>query len=229
MKVTIPYIEGKFDEFNILIFGGCLPRIPIRLSNAKTFIGQCCYKERRLADGKKQRYDFVLRVNTRIELPEHDIEDTVIHEMIHYYIALNNIEDTGTHGLAFRRMMNSINRKYGRNVTITHKTTDEQKEQLIDKKSHWHVVAFVRFNDGRAGLKVIPRVLPRIISYYNAVTSSPEVKDVRLYMSANPFFNRFPNSSSPRVHITDGDALASELRYAEPLECDGRTVKRGRR
>ena len=229
MKATIPYIEGKFDEFNKLIFGGRLPRIPVRLSNAKTFVGQCCYKVRRLADGGKQCYDFVLRFNTRIELPEREIEDTIIHEMIHYHIALNNIKDASTHGPVFRRIMNDVNRKYGRNVSVSHKTTDEQKEQLIDKKSHWHVVAFVRLNDGRVGLKVIPRVLPRILSYYNTVTSSPEVKDVRLYMSANPFFNRFPNSSSPRVHIIDGDALAHELRYAEPLECDGRTVKRGRR
>ena len=39
MISTIPYIEAKFDDFNKLIFGGELPRIPIVLSGATRVVG----------------------------------------------------------------------------------------------------------------------------------------------------------------------------------------------
>ena len=39
MIPTIPYIEAKFDEFNKLIFGGELPRIPIVLGSATRVVG----------------------------------------------------------------------------------------------------------------------------------------------------------------------------------------------
>ena len=106
MKATIPYIEKKFDEFNRLIFEGKLPRIPIELSNAKTFLGQCVYKKRRRPFGKPKLYDFRLRINTRIDLPEQELEDTIIHEMIHYYIGYNKLEDASSHGPLFLQMMN---------------------------------------------------------------------------------------------------------------------------
>ena len=39
MKATIPYIERKFEEFNQQMFAGKLPKLPIELSDAKTFLG----------------------------------------------------------------------------------------------------------------------------------------------------------------------------------------------
>ena len=44
MKATIPYIEQKFEEFNQQMFAGQLPKLPIELSDAKTFLGVCAFK-----------------------------------------------------------------------------------------------------------------------------------------------------------------------------------------
>lgn len=77
MKATIPYIEQKFEEFNLQMFAGQLPKLPIVLSDAKTFLGVCAFKTRKGKDGKKICYDFKLRINTRIDLPEEEIEDTL--------------------------------------------------------------------------------------------------------------------------------------------------------
>ena len=44
MKATVPYIEQKFEEFNRQMFGGKLPKFSVELSDAKTFLGQCVYK-----------------------------------------------------------------------------------------------------------------------------------------------------------------------------------------
>ena len=54
MKADIPFIEKKFEEFNKLMFAGELPKLPIELSNAKIFLGQCVFKIRRLTNGKTE-------------------------------------------------------------------------------------------------------------------------------------------------------------------------------
>ena len=226
MKATVPYIEKKFEEFNRQIFGGKLPKIPVELSDAKTFLGQCVYKKRRKPFGKAELYDFRLRINARVDLPEREVEDTIIHEMIHYYIGYNKLEDASAHGPLFLGIMNEINRKFGRNLTVSHKSTQEQREQLQDKRSRYHVIAVVSFRDGRKGIKVLPRVVRSILYYYNNVLASKEIKDIQLYMSNNVFFNRYPNSSAMKVHFLETDEIRKQLEGAEKMECDGKTIKR---
>ena len=55
MKATVPYIEKKFEEFNRQMFRGKLPKIPVELSDAKTFLGQCVFKKRRKPFGKTEK------------------------------------------------------------------------------------------------------------------------------------------------------------------------------
>lgn len=40
MIATIPYVENKFEEYNQQMFAGQLPKLPIELSDAKTFLGK---------------------------------------------------------------------------------------------------------------------------------------------------------------------------------------------
>ena len=226
MKATVPYIEQKFEEFNRQMFGGKLPKIPVELSDAKTFLGQCVFKTRRKPFGKTELYDFRLRINTRIDLPELEIEDTIIHEMIHYYIGYNKLEDVSSHGPLFLGIMNEINRKFGRHLTVSHRSTKEQREQLQDKRSHYHVIAVVTFHDGRTGVKVLPRVLRSILYYYNNVLANKEIASIHLYMSNNVFFNRYPNSSALKVHFLEADEINKQLAGAEKMACDGKSIRR---
>ena len=226
MKATIPYIERKFEQFNRQMFGGRLPTIPVELSDAKTFLGQCVYKKRRGPSGKTELYDFRLRINTRLDLPEREVEDTIIHEMIHYYIGYHKLEDASAHGPLFLSIMNDINRQFGRSLTVSHKTTAAQREQLQDKRSHYHVIAVVGLHDGRTGIKVLPRVLRSILYYYNNVLANRMVASVQLYMSNNVFFNRYPNSSALKVHFLEAGEISRQLEGAERMTCDGKTIKR---
>lgn len=174
-------------------------------------------KYRKGKDGKEICYDFKLRINTRIDLPETEIEDTIIHEMIHYFIGYNQLEDASAHGPMFLHMMNSINAKYGRHLSVSYKVTKEQREQAIDAKQHWRVVAVVKFKDGRYGIKVLPRIQQRIVNYYTKVGSSKDVERVELYMSNNVYFNRFPNSSVLNAHYVDIEEINKNIKGAEPL------------
>ena len=194
-----------------MYFNGTLPELPIELSDAKGFIGVCKYKKRRLEDGSIELYDFRLSINTRIDLPEEEIEDTIIHEMIHYFIGVNRLEDSSSHGPMFQHLMKTINEKYGRHITISHKGTKEEAEQAIDKRAKWHVIAVVSFFGGRKGIKVLPRVVERILAYNKGVTGGPGVERIDYFMSNDPFFNRFPNSAALNVYDVPQEDLDAHL------------------
>lgn len=199
------------------MFGGKLPLLPIELSNAKTFLGQCVYKKRRKFFGRTEYYDFRLRINTRIDLPENVMEDTIIHEMIHYYIGYNQLKDSSAHGPVFRKIMNDINSRFGRHLTVTHKSTKEQREQLQDKRIRNHVVAVVTFRDGRTGIKVLPRQPQRILYYYNNVLGNADIATVQLFQTTDIFFNRYPTSSALKVHFLEAETIRQHLQDATPV------------
>lgn len=215
MIATIQYIEKKFDEFNALCFAGTLPKLPIELSDAKTFLGMCVYKKRKNWQGKTICYDFRLRINTRIDLPEDVLEDTIIHEMIHYDILINNKKDSSAHGILFKQIMNNINEKYNRHITISHKGTKEQNEQAFSTKARWHVVAVVTFDDGKIGVKVLPRIISSIQKYYNNVSRARGVVDIKVFMTKDIYFNRFPTSSALNIRFVDVDELNEHLKDAK--------------
>ena len=122
MIPSLEYIKERFDEYNRQFFGGQLPPLPIKLSHANRFLGKVTYvrKWKGLFRGYKNE-DFVLRINVRIDLPEELVQDTILHEMIHYYIAVNQPHDTSAHGRLFRAEMARINQQGNRHITISYR------------------------------------------------------------------------------------------------------------
>lgn len=217
MKANVPFLEQRFDEFNARIFGGELPRVPIGLGNAAGYIGKCLFKIRRRILRKPELYDFRLRFSTRFDLPEPELEDILIHEMIHYWIGLKGFQDTSSHGKVFRQMMSDINARFGRHITISRRLTPEQQEAVRDSRPKVRVVALVGMSDGRTGIKVLPRNLQRLRSYRRGVMLSGEVATVDFYLTADPFFGRFPCSSALRVHFADMSEVRAHLEGATKL------------
>lgn len=218
MIPSIDYIARKFHEFNVLMFGGKLTIPPIQLSRARTFVGQCAARKRRTLLHGTQLYDFRLKFSTCFDLPEEEWEDTIIHEMIHYYIGSNGIKDSSAHGQVFRQMMQDINQRFDRKLTISHKSTPEQKEQLYNSKIVWHVIALVHFADGRKGLKVLPRIRQRIQAYRAAILRDKRIIKIDLFMSKDPYFNRYPNSSAFNVVLANEEEFIPHINQAEPLD-----------
>lgn len=218
MKPTTDYIARKFQEFNAQMFGGKLTMPPIQLSKARTFVGQCAAKKRRTLLHGIQLFDFRLKFSIYFDLPEEEWEDTIIHEMIHYYIGVNGLKDTSAHGKIFRQMMETINQKFKRKLTISHRSTPEQKEQIYNAKKVWHVVALVYFADGCKGLKVLPRNRQRIQAYRSTMLRDDRIAQIDLFMSNDPYFNRFPNSSAFNVVLANEVEFMPHIQQAEPLE-----------
>lgn len=147
MRATLEYIKQKFDEYNNLMFEGKLKPLPFKLSNAKSFLGAVFFQREKNPDDTWHYYGFVFKISTVMDLPEDVVEDTIIHEMIHYYIMSNQMQDTAPHGKLFIAKMQEINRKFNRNLSVTHRTTKE--EQDSDKRIQQHIICVSRLKTGK--------------------------------------------------------------------------------
>jgi hypothetical protein len=211
---TVEYLEERFDTFNRMCFDGALPRIPIKLSRARTFVGRLIYRPVRDWRGRVvRREDFVLRISTYFDLPEAEIEDTLIHEMIHYWIAWKGIKDTSSHGKEFRRIMKEINALHGRHLTISHKSTPEEQDRDTRVRDHYFCIS--QLADGRTALTVAAQ--PCIARIRRAFRWSPTVRSQTWYHSRDPWFNRYPHCRSPKIFPVDPAVLQPHLDAAELL------------
>ena len=211
MKATVSFITERFDFFNGLIFEGKLPAIPLVVTNAATYVGLFCYKSRRPVFGRRVHYDLKIRISARLDLPASEIEDTLIHEMIHYWILLNKLKDTSRHGKVFRAKMDEINRDFGRHITVSHRATKEQREEALDKRPRRRVVAIIRFRDGREGVKCLPCIEARVKAYDRALRRTGKIAAIDYFEVSDPWFNRFPTSSAFNVFFTDLDEVRNHI------------------
>lgn len=216
MIPTIEYVQQKFREFNVTMFDGRLPEPPVSITNAKTYLGVCAYRKHRKWNGRLEYSDFKIRISRRFDLPQDEIDDTIIHEMIHYYIGLFSPADMPGHSVLFRRMMADINTRYGRHISVSHRLSTEQQEQAIDNRPKRHIVAKVVLKDGRTGIKVIPCMERHIRRYRRGMMASGKVSSIEFFQTTDPFFNRFPSSSAFTVYFPDPDAIPAHLPNNKP-------------
>lgn len=215
VKITVEFVSEKFAEYNAAMFAGRLPLPQIELTTAKTFLGQCCSKVVRLADGRRVHSNFRLRFSTYFDVPQRELEDTVIHEMIHYFITFNGLCDSSTHGEIFKSLMRSLNTTFGRNVSVSHRGDTAKTVAASPRKRH--VVARVELTSGKVGFKVLPLTGQSINKFVNGIRRSPDLRDLKLYVSTNPFFHHYPSSAALKIHIIDAGLLDTHLADAENL------------
>lgn len=226
MKPTIEYIREHFEQYNRQMFGGTLPVPPIHLTNARTYMGQMVCKKRVGLFGKKTYSDFRLRISKRFDFTEQELQDTIIHEMIHYYIGYNQLQDTSSHGAMFRKMMDEINRAFDRHITISHRTSREERLQVIGDQPRPRIFAILTMNDGHHYIKVVPRIEQRIVAMHRRLASSSLINSIEWYFSTDPFFALFPSSMGTRVQRIDWTEVQTHLTTAMHLRCDGCTISR---
>ena len=219
-KLTIPYIRDRFEHFNRLCFDGQLVTPPIRLGRSRRVLGCVNYKQRKGKDGKLETFDYVLRISTCFHLKARDMDDVILHEMIHYYILLNGIRDTSKHGQVFRRMMDEINQKYGRHITISHRSTSEE---LPEESAHPAMICLTQMKNGDTGITLCART--RIFHIYRELPLRFDIERMTWYYVEDPYFRRYPRSIKAKVYRVDMNELKPYLANAVEMECDGRRMK----
>lgn len=207
MKPDKFYVEQKFSEFNSIFFQGKLPVIPIKMSNARSFLGKIVYKYKRDLSGKIRYYDFEMRISNKLDRAENVVEDTIIHEMIHLWIMWNQWCDTSAHGKIFKSVMNDINFRYNRNITIRYKAPSS--EIAADKESKMHIICVAKLDNGSTGI-IIP-AKSRILEFRNTIQKIPQISQCEWVYTRNPFFNKYPRVRTIKIYYLSVEEIFKEL------------------
>lgn len=223
MRPDLPFLQRKFAEFNRLCFGGRLVPVPFVLTRARSYAGQLVYSRRMTLHGMGAR-DFKIRFSILRDMTESEAEDVLLHEMIHYYIVSNGIHDSSPHGPHFRRLMDSINQRFGRHITICHKMTGEDLDKDVEVRSHY--LCLVKLADGRTA--IAPAAKTRILDLWDSLPKLRGVASCRWLLVNDPYFNRFPRVISPKVYIVNADELQPHLLRYRPLLRQGGRVWAGK-
>lgn len=214
MRATAEFVRQRFGEFNRLYFNSELPEIPIRITSAKSYLGKVVYERRRGLTGKTRAVNFRLLISRCLDLEERVVEDTIIHEMIHYWILYKGIKDTGPHGRVFRGFMQTFNSVHGRNITVRHKITTEDRAESLEARKGV-IVCVARLSDGRTGITV---AMPsRVVWLMRELPRFSLIRSSRWYYVSHPFFAHFPKARTVKVYPVKSDELLDAMADAREL------------
>ena len=200
-ELTVDYLRQAFEHYNDLIFEGKLPVPKLKWSRAKTRLGQMACK-RKMSWGRTKYCDFTISVSNYYKLTKEEIDDVLIHEMIHYSIAYTGLKDTSAHGIVFRGMMEKINRTFNRHITISVRTRNLQPRTLQQHKDH--LILALEMKDGKYFLSSVNPSAARKLAISLALVH--EIKHYAWYQSQDEYFN-----SMPRVRSLRGRQVSEEV------------------
>lgn len=217
MIATITFVRQKFDEFNRLCFCGSLPPIELKIGSARKMLGSFRYPLRYPSLAKRGVGECRITISNRFDRPQDFIEDTLIHEMIHYWVWLQRIDDEPAHGPAFRRMMKDINTRFGRNITV--RTAVSEDFSNSDTHFAHHYICITHWKNGRLGLTLAAR--PRIFEINRIWSADTRVDHIEWFYSTDPWFNRFPTSRTAKAYVIDSTDYATRISTQLPCEIRG--------
>ena len=214
MRPTYKFIEETFSRYNHLIFDGVLP-IPIfRLTTTRLAMGVT--RTKLLNDQKFISID----ISIRYDLSQDDYINTIVHEMIHYYIEYNNMQDDASHGKLFVSIMNKINAEYILNIEVVGERSDEM---VLQEPKRIRYICVATFNDATFGIMVAAK--NKLFDLWNAFNSINQISAVNWYASDSQFLSTMPVCVSPRLLRIDENTLFSILETSIELESDGQTIR----
>ncbi len=212
MTPTIQHIKTLFATFNRTYFGNELPEPAFALSNARTVLGQFrCRWESSGLTGRRKASHMEIRISRYFDMPERELQNVLLHEMIHMATAFKGIRDTSPHGKAFRAVMDRLNSRHGWHIRVRTDTRHWQPAAGRQART-FHVLALTT-DDGRCFLSVVNR------NYINTVEAlakrSKTITSHRWIKSTDDFFCDFPASRSLRARQVSRATFDAMLKGAE--------------
>lgn len=195
MTPTIDYLQEQFSRFNATYFGNELPTPHIVIAHARTFAGKFLFRRRdRLRVQKVKDRDYTIKISDFYDLPEREVQNTLLHEMIHYYIEYRGIKDTSPHGDVFKSMMEHLNGK-GWNITVR-VNTDTASIAERNSVAAVRTVLALRTDNGKLFFSVVnPKFVERL---ERKIRLSPNIVFHKWLKSSDAYFQRFPAVRSLR-------------------------------
>lgn len=144
MIITKAFLTEKFNEFNAKYFGNEIPMVSFTFSKTRKNLGMYYWKTR------------TIRITTYYpNITQHDVEEILIHEMVHAWQHATKNVDTGKnchHGPKFYNKANAVNYLSGHKYHISRLTalSQESKSGLVSTAvdySHPFLMCKVNEND----------------------------------------------------------------------------------
>lgn len=222
MRPTLQDVKERYQYYNHLIFKDKLPMPKIQLTTALETLGctSCCVSFD--SEGKPIK-SYCISVSVRLDLPEIEFIDTIVHEMIHYYIMYYNIQDDGPHGTQFKRIKDSIYQQYGIRVSIAG-TPEIEEATITQTRPRQRAICVFELRNGETYFLVVAK--QKVFEIWDLVKPGDSIMRVHWYASFNPVFGRYPTAVSLRAayHINKKE-LEQYLADAVPLARTGNTIR----
>lgn len=208
MVPTLNFVTERFNYFNCLIFKPALPPIRIRIGSGRRALGSFRYP-RNIRPGQKRTGDLcTLTISSAYDRPIQELEDTIIHEMIHYMIWLNAIDEPA-HGPEFRKAMNQINSTLNRNITIRNHEELEHNED----KNVLRVILSAKMPDGNFGIACVART--RVLEFEKWLKQ--QGIEHTWWYTTDPFFTRYPLVRTLKFYKIAPEDYTNHVLTAFPL------------
>ena len=134
MKLTIGYIEKKFELYNKLYFNNYIKYKPkFKISHSKCRLGLFCCRFNLIS---RMPSEFEISVSDYYDRTEKQYDNTIIHEMIHMYLAIKYKRNM-KHGYEFKAECHRIN-NFGWSLSARTDTTNfvvNNKQKMLMPKS----------------------------------------------------------------------------------------------
>lgn len=95
-----------------------------------------------------------ININASFIATEHNLQDTLIHEMVHLWVSKDGLEPKQAHGKEFKKKCNEIRKlakeKYGIEYELTTKATNHDEYEFDDKRKQ-ETVEIIQKNKRRGG------------------------------------------------------------------------------
>lgn len=129
-------LKNEYAKYNKLLFDNELLDIPLNWDKSKKHAGVVKYKTETI-NRKIYNSDIKLFISTFFEKSYQDVINILIHEMIHVYLAQNNINDTSMHGVKYMKKLEEINNQ-GYNIPLSENVEDMNVKDI--KNTEYFIV-----------------------------------------------------------------------------------------
>ena len=192
MNINVSYLQSRFDLFNKKFFNNILPKIDIKISRTKKTFGDFIY----INNGN---IPLSIRISNYYDRNSLEIDETLIHEMIHYYICFKKIKDNKSHGFYFQHYADKIKleSKGKYNITATSKSEAPIRNKKIFKIFYFvyrNTKCFARISNNfnyKYYIKKYNLIDPRIIfSSMDELDKLTECRSKLSFYSENTLLNK---------------------------------------
>lgn len=145
MEVTIQFLTDSFKTFNQTYFKNELLTPRFEITHVKSYLGQYHWE---YSYDDRIFYDSVIRISDYYMRDETELQQTLLHEMIHLYIRQNRIKDTRPHGNVFHTIAHRLNMEGGFHIASTNSVKGCGLRDK-SKKETYHVACYKMGRNGR--------------------------------------------------------------------------------